>query len=324
MSDGTSRASSSAAPASPGARWCSGPMPLNRCVTIARAGVGRRPCTVEVDGRVTRARRRRRVRASVACRGQPGIGFGRERHQPDEVAERVDAAAGPSRDRRAGAGPAGGRRGRRRGTVLRGARRAPHRARARARRRARSRIASYASSGALQIVSSNPVVPPRDERVDRADDLARRDAVAKSTPPAPFTCMSTNPGASSASPRSSAPAVAAPEPVATIAAVRDRDPRRARRLAAFAVEDARRNEASANPGCLPQRPAESAQSAQRTGHAREERAARRPELVHVDRDLARSAGRPRSTRRISSVSNRSWPNVLTRAYGSTIVRGASP
>ena len=33
MNDGTSRRSSSAAPATPGARWCSGPMPLKRCVT---------------------------------------------------------------------------------------------------------------------------------------------------------------------------------------------------------------------------------------------------------------------------------------------------
>ena len=37
MIDGTSRASSSAARPGPGARWCSGPMPLKRCVTMRRA-----------------------------------------------------------------------------------------------------------------------------------------------------------------------------------------------------------------------------------------------------------------------------------------------
>ena len=53
ISDGVSRSSSSAAPATPGSRWWNGAMPLNRCVTSVAPGVGRGARLVVGRGAVT-------------------------------------------------------------------------------------------------------------------------------------------------------------------------------------------------------------------------------------------------------------------------------
>ena len=76
MIDGTSRRSSSAAPGRPGSRWCSGPMPLKRCVTIVAPGVGRRARTVVSRRCCDRARRRRRGRAATRSPRGPGSASG--------------------------------------------------------------------------------------------------------------------------------------------------------------------------------------------------------------------------------------------------------
>ncbi len=82
-------------------------------------------------------------------------------------------------------------------------------------RAARSNTTSYASSGALQTVSSKPVVPRRDERVDGPDDLLDRRAGEVDRAGAVDLEIDES-GSEQNVTEIAAPAGASPEPVATI------------------------------------------------------------------------------------------------------------
>ena len=124
ISDGVSRGSSSAAPATPGSRWLNGAMPLNRCVTsvapasaAARLVVGRGAVPDRDDDT---------GRAEHPGPREAGVGLGREGHDAHEPGRAVEQAGEPRTIDQAKVLD-DVRAGRRRGTAPRGARRA-HRA----------------------------------------------------------------------------------------------------------------------------------------------------------------------------------------------------
>ena len=276
-----------------------------------------RPCCA-------RARRRRRASRSIADRGEAGIGLGRERDEPHEIAEAVAQVGEPRRGRRDAAGRRGARRARHRGTGLRGARRAPRRAARRAprasafehRRRTRRAARCRSSAGTRcsrratsASIAATIVVDRCGREVDGAgavhldvDEAGREQRVAEVD---------------------GAVGRRRPVPVATMRPSADHDPRRRRRDAALAVEDAGAATSAVTRGGPGTTRCAASQAEQCTGHPRQDRRAGRAQLV-TPRPGSRAVRRPaRSTRRISSVSKRSWPES-TRARTARPRRGASP
>ena len=143
---------SSAAPMMPGARWWSGPMPLNRwVVSVAPASAAARPRPRTSSG--VAERDHDAARGEHPDPGAVGIGLGRERHQPDQARVAVEQPGQPLEVHRPHQLAAGARRVRRRGTGPRGGRRRsaarPAPPRVRGRRdpvRARRRTGRAASS----------------------------------------------------------------------------------------------------------------------------------------------------------------------------------
>ena len=226
-------------------------MPLKRCVTTRAPASAAARRAVEVDGAVPE-RDDHAARREHGVRREPGIGFGRERHEAHEIAEAVEHASRPPEVDRADAGRRGARRARRRGTALRGARRARRRAARPAPPRARSSIAVVRVERRGADRRQHAGAAARDACRRSSRRSRRPDASAKSTSPAPFTWMSTKPGREER--------VTEVDGVCGRRAGAGRDdrgrsaidePRRAGRRAAFAVEDPRRRRGRWSPVAVP-------------------------------------------------------------------------
>ncbi len=146
---------------------------------------------------------------------EPGIGFGRERDHPHEIAVRVATCA---RNVEVGCAQHLGRMGAGRAAEKRAFEmHAEHDVGALARARPRPAPASRRTRRAARCRSS-ATTPSchRPPSLSTAPTISSTVALAKSTAPVPLTCRSTKPGANNASPRSMASAGAAPRPVATM------------------------------------------------------------------------------------------------------------
>ena len=184
------RRASSSAPAAPGSRWWNGRIALNRCVPSGRAGVERGAGASPRRRSCGRARRARRRPSGDAIAARPPVSSGASVTSRTVPGARNAGQLGRRR-RPQGGGVVGARvRGRQPRPLQVDAgqpTRAPASRRARARRAARRRRRASADTR----VARNVVTP---DAAIRARAASRSSGVAKSTPNAPFSWMSTSPG----------------------------------------------------------------------------------------------------------------------------------
>src|ERR671911_662567 len=194
------RSSVSATPTSPGSRWCSGAIALNRCVThVTPASIAAVACSAVADEWPTETTTPAAVRACTTSRAPGSSGArvtiarpaslvqpsaatsprsGATRSDGGWAPRRSGARNGPSRWR-----PSGTANGRSSAASTRAAG-GPLRTTS----NARARIAA----GAVMIVGSQAVTPQRGSAA--ATSHSRSGSVVRSTPTAPLHCRSTNPG----------------------------------------------------------------------------------------------------------------------------------